>query len=768
MLDSQMTGCHYPSPMLVRFWGTRGSIPAPGPQTARFGGNTSCVEVVLGDGTCIILDCGTGIRELGLRLLKAQTKFERLYLLIGHTHWDHIQGFPFFTPAFLPKSELNIFAPAGFQRSLEDSLSGQMQYSYFPVKLQDLSSRIHFTELEEGFFRLGDVLVETQYLNHTAPTIAYRISYGGATLAYVTDHEPFWNSTGTAFQHPGDQRHIEFLKGADLVIHDAQYSEDEYKTKHGWGHSTIDYATDICIAAGAKRLALFHHDPTHDDTRIQQFEDYCRDRAIAAGSPIDVFAAAEGLELQLDGKARASAHSSDSALERRPVIGGRVLVVTGRPSDVNAVEQVLIEDGLIVNAATNGQAAVERASELHPDLVILNFKLSDGDGASFIQPIRAIIGKPELPILILTEEQDGTESLYSAESIATDYLTNPFSPPMLRTRVRAWLARTMGSVLDPASIPVETKKAVRHQNPDHVSPSDILASVDLFKPLNSNQLDKLLLRSSQRVYPPGHAVIRQGEPGHSIYVVLSGRVRVVESLPDNPAEMFLGELGQGEVFGELGVLRERPRSATIIPLERTVCLVVPETDFMDALHASPEMAIRLVRVLAGRLYEADRMLARYGPDPLTGLPGRRAFHDLYKRMAAGARRRGTSVLLVAVDVVHLKAINDRYGYTTGDDILRTVADVLMDSSRGTDLISRYGGDEFAALLVEAGAEHAESVVIRIQQKFQNAILKRGLPIEAELRVGTAVSRTPPETVDELLRAADSSIGLRLPGAPSNS
>jgi diguanylate cyclase (GGDEF)-like protein len=240
----------------------------------------------------------------------------------------------------------------------------------------------------------------------------------------------------------------------------------------------------------------------------------------------------------------------------------------------------------------------------------------------------------------------------------------------------------------------------------------------------------------------------------------------VESLPDNPAEMFLGELGQGEVFGELGVLRERPRSATIIPLERTVCLVIPEGDFMDALHASPEMALRLVRVLAGRLYEADRMLARYGPDPLTGLPGRRAFHDLYKRMAAGARRRGTSVLLVAVDVVHLKEINDRYGYTVGDDILRTVADVLMDSSRGTDLISRYGGDEFAALLVEAGAEHADAVIGRIQQKFQNAILKRGLPIESELRVGTAVSRKPPETVDELLRAADSSIGLRLPGLPS--
>jgi diguanylate cyclase (GGDEF)-like protein len=750
--------------MLVRFWGTRGSIPAPGPSTARYGGNTSCVELQIGDGSVIILDCGTGVRELGLKLLKSQSTFERIYLLIGHTHWDHIQGFPFFTPAFLPKSELNIFAPAGFQRSLEDSLSGQMQYSYFPVKLQDLSSRIHFTELEEGFFRLGDVLVETQYLNHTAPTIAYRISSGGATVAYVTDHEPFWNSPGPVFHHPGDQRHIEFLRDADLVIHDAQYTEEEYRTKRGWGHSTVDYATDIAVAAGARRLALFHHDPTHHDDKVAELEEYGRRRAAAANSPLEVFAAAEGLELQIDGKARTTAHTSDSALERRPVIGGRVLIVTGRTGDINAIEQVLAEDGLVINSATTGKMAVERAAELIPDLVIISSRLSDGDGASFIQPIRSAMGKPELPILILTEEHDGSDALYSAESIATDYLTNPFSPPMLRTRVRAWLARTMGSTLDTA-LPLQAKQAtVRTSTAGQVTSAEILASVDLFRSLNANQLDKLLAKSTQRAYPPGHAIIRQGEPGHSIYVVLSGRVRVVEALPDNPAEMFLGELGQGEVFGELGILRERPRSATVIPLERTVCLVVPENDFMDALHTSPEMALGLVRILAGRLYEADRMLARYGPDPLTGLPGRRAFHELYKRMASGARRRGTSVLLVAVDVIHLKMINDRYGYTVGDDVLRTVADVLIDSSRGTDLIARYGSDEFAALLVEANADHVSAVVRRIQQKFQHAVVQRGLPVEADLRVGTAVAAKAPETIDELLRVADSSFQSRESGA----
>ena len=137
--------------MHVRFWGTRGSIAAPGPATARYGGNTSCVEVRASDGTVIILDCGTGARELGLHLAQTMAQPMRLHLFIGHTHWDHIQGFPFFIPAFLPGSELNIYAPFGFQRGLEEAMAGQMEYSYFPVKMRDLRSRIHFTELDEGF-----------------------------------------------------------------------------------------------------------------------------------------------------------------------------------------------------------------------------------------------------------------------------------------------------------------------------------------------------------------------------------------------------------------------------------------------------------------------------------------------------------------------------------------------------------------------------------------------------------------------------------------
>ena len=188
--------------MKVRFWGTRGSIASPGAGTAKYGGNTSCVEVTADDGTIIVLDCGTGIRELGNHLLRSGVRPLRVHLFIGHTHWDHIQGFPFFTPLFLPDTELNIYAAAGFRQSLEDAMAGQMQYSYFPLKLSDLRSRLHFTELEEGFFRVGNVLVETQYLNHTAPTMAYRISNGGATVAYMTDHEPFARPSGPVLSIP--------------------------------------------------------------------------------------------------------------------------------------------------------------------------------------------------------------------------------------------------------------------------------------------------------------------------------------------------------------------------------------------------------------------------------------------------------------------------------------------------------------------------------------------------------------------------------------
>jgi diguanylate cyclase (GGDEF)-like protein len=742
----------------VRFWGTRGSIASPGESTARYGGNTSCVEVRAGDGTVIVLDCGTGARDLGLHLVRTLPSPMRLHLFIGHTHWDHIQGFPFFVPAFLPGAELNVYAPRGFQQSLEEAMAGQMEYSYFPVKLRDLRSRIHFTELEEGFFRIGDVLVETQYLNHTAPTIGYRMSSGGATLAYVTDHEPFWRSEDGILYHPGDQRHIAFMRGADLVIHDAQYTHEEYTNRLGWGHATPEYATDVALAAGARRLALFHHDPDHDDPAMERMEAHARARVKECRGVLDVFAAREGLELQVDGSNRATPVAEISALRRRLIAGARVLVVTPDEIQVASIEEALAEDGMVAVPVRDMHAALTRGTEHLPDLAIIDSDLAPADGADLIPAFRGRLGRPEFPVILLAERPDVT-ALRRPEVGATDYLAKPYSPPMLRARVRAWLARTLVAYTDSAvsalSDGLPTPPDAREdRGATQTLLASMLASVPLFRSLTPAQLSALVVQATEQVYPPGHVITRQGQPPESLWVLLSGRVRVVETTTDGQAEMLLGEIGKAEVFGELDILREQPRSATVIAVERTHCLVLRQAAFVAALEESVPLANGLLRVVAARLYDADRKLARYAPDPLTGLSTRRALHEQYRRIAAGARRHKSGMLVLALDVLHLKAINDGFGYTLGDEVLRTVADALSESTRTTDVVARYGGDEFAVLLLDAMPKDVDLILARVRDRLGALATQRRLPLSIECTPGIAWSHNPPETVEELLREAD--------------
>jgi len=737
----------------VRFWGTRGSIAAPGEHTAGFGGNTSCTEVRTPDGTVIVLDCGTGARELGLHLTQTLKAPIYLHLFIGHTHWDHIQGFPFFVPAFIPGVELNVYAPLGFQQSLEEAMAGQMEYSYFPVKLRDLRSRIHFTELEEGFFRVGDVLVETQYLNHTAPTIAYRITGGGTTIAYVTDHEPFWKLEDGTLHHPGDQRHVAFMRGADLVIHDAQYTEEEYRQRVGWGHSTIEYAVDVAMEAGARRVALFHHDPTHDDATMARLEAAAKTRAREAGSPIDVFAAREGMELTVVGDGGAAPVSDVSALRRRVIAGARVLVVTSDDTQVMAIEDVLAEDGMVALPVPDMHAALTRGTEHLPDLAIVDADLPAADGADLIPAFRRRMGRPNFPILLLADRPD--EATDRAQS-ATDYLAKPYSPPMLRARVRAWLARTVASFDAHATAPPPAEPV--HSHDDHATTqtllASILASIPLFRKCAPEQLNVLVRHASEQVYPSGHVITRQGEASDNLWVLLSGRVRIVEATSDGQADMLLGELGRAEVFGELGILRDQPRSATVIAVDRTHCLVLRQADFMAVLQESPELANAMLRIVAGRLFDADRKLARYSPDPLTGLASRRAFHEQYRRLAAGARRRKNGLLLLTLDVLRLKAVNDDFGYALGDEVLRTVADALVEATRTTDLIARYGGDEFAVLLLDAMPKDVDIVVARVRDRLAALGVQRRLPVSVECSIGIAWSQSPPEAAEEFLREAD--------------
>jgi len=756
--------------MRVRFWGTRGSIAVPGEKTSQYGGNTSCVEVRAADGTLIVLDCGTGARELGQHLLRSIEGPLRLHLFIGHTHWDHIQGFPFFAPAFLPGTELNVYAPAGFQRRVEDAIAGQMQYSYFPVTLRDLRSRVHFTALEEGFFRIGDVLVQTQCLNHTAPTLAYRVSSDGATVAYVTDHEPFWKPTGRAFRHPGDQRHLSFLEGADLIIHDAQYDEEEYAGKVGWGHSTVEYATDIALAAGSSRLALFHHDPAHDDRAVARLEATARERAAASSGSLEVFAAAEGQALDVRGSGRSAPVTAVSAIRRPPVAGKRVLVVSSSEIELAAIGQILEEDQLVLLPTSDVQAALTSAPELFPDLVIVDGRLSDAEGAALIRPLRARLKRPDLPIILLSEESAAEEALRISETAATDCLTKPFSPPMLRTRILAWLTRAAAAASVPSSIgPARDAQGRRAgdygaagtpKSADKVAAghADTLALMPLFRSLARPQLLKLAASASERTFMTGEVIFHQGEPSDCLYVVLSGQVRVLQSTYESAlGGQFLAEFGYGEIFGELGMLTVQPRAATVVAVEHTRCLALALDDFMEVHQRSPATALSVMRLLALRLSSADRLLARYAPDPLTGLLGRRALHDHYQRLAAGPRRRRSGVVMLVLDVIHLKTINDRFGYAVGDEVLRAVADALKEATRTTDLVARYGGDEFAALLVDAGPAHTDVIVNRVEEKLSELAARRGLPTAVQCAIGVASSENPPTTADELLWLADENL-----------
>jgi diguanylate cyclase (GGDEF)-like protein len=741
--------------MHVRFWGTRGSIAAPGPKTARYGGNTSCVEVRASDGTVIILDCGTGARELGLHLAQTMPQPMRLHLFIGHTHWDHIQGFPFFVPAFLPGSELNIYAPVGFQRGLEEAMGGQMEYSYFPVKMRDLRSRIHFTELDEGFFRVGDVLVETQFMNHTAPTVAYRMTSDGATIAYATDHEPFWNASGRVSQHPGDERHIAFLKGANLVIHDAQYTEEEYRDKVGWGHSSLEYAVDVALAAGVERLVLFHHDPAHDDETMERMEVMARAHVAHRGQALEVLAAREGLELQVMGGSAAPAVAEASALQHRQIAGGRVLVVSANETEVAEIEEILTDDGLILLRQSDMRAVLARGHELLPDIAIIDRELLDGDGDPMLETLRERLGRRNFPIVVLADSSIPSDAVYRGEASSTDYLAKPFSPPMLRARVRAWLARTL-MVFDSAERVSAASGVDRTPGGSdrRARCASLLASVPLFRQLNGEQREMLLASAAEQSFAPGHVLIRENDPPERIFVILSGRVRVLEVAPDSPVELIVGELGEGEIIGELSMLRNQSRSATVVAIERTHCLVLPQSAFLKVLQNSTELAVSLLRTLAGRLYETDRRLSRYAPDPVTGLAGRRAFHDQYRRLAAIARRRKTGALLLVLDVSQLKAINDRYGYGVGDDVLRVVGDALVEGTRTTDLIVRHGGDEFVVFFPDAGPGDADTVIARVREKIKGLSAKRGIPVAVTCNFGVVYAQAPPESAEDLLREAD--------------
>ncbi len=280
--------------MEVRFWGVRGSIASPGPDTAEVGGNTSSVEVTCGQ-TRILLDAGTGIRSLGDSLMKDGATDATL--LLSHHHWDHIQGLPFFVPLYLPDSKLKIVGAALDGTSLEGTLRAQMRSPNFPVRFDELGSRPELVEVASGArFRVGEAIVTTAKLNHPGGVMAYRIEHRGRSVVYATDTEHF-ACVDPALEQLAD--------GADVLIYDSQYTPEEYRgdmgpSKVGWGHSTFAAAARAADSARVGNLVLFHHDPKRSDTEVNEIEDRARKLFVST------VAAREGAVIELDPVARAA------------------------------------------------------------------------------------------------------------------------------------------------------------------------------------------------------------------------------------------------------------------------------------------------------------------------------------------------------------------------------------------------------------------------------------------------------------------------------
>ncbi|WP_162527306.1 GAF domain-containing protein [Sphingomonas solaris] len=418
--------------MRLRFWGTRGSLAKPGPSTLRYGGNTSCVEVTSARGTRLVIDCGTGGHELGQAIMR-EGKPSRGHMIISHTHWDHIQGIPFFTPFFVPGHEWDLYAPQGFGESLRDTLAGQMEYTYFPVTPEAFAARVDYNNLGEGRFTVEDFTIHTRYLNHPALTLAFRIEADGATLVYACDHEPHEADAGSGAVALEDEdlAHAGFMAGADLIIHDAQYLAAEYAAKRGWGHSTIDYAAVVARTAGVRRLVLTHHDPMRSDEAI--------DAAVAdlrrAAPDIDIIAAAEGMVIDLGNHdlpvATPEAGGQDAIREGPAGEVPRVLLIAAEGSITDRIARALADEPIRLVHTGDMAEAARLAGDLRPGLVLVESGLAE-TGA--VIGLLAGQDRAGVPIVLLAGEGPTGD-------VAVDRLDEPWSCEYARTRIRTWLMR---------------------------------------------------------------------------------------------------------------------------------------------------------------------------------------------------------------------------------------------------------------------------------------------------------------------------------------
>jgi len=298
------------SPTRLKFWGTRGSISVPGRGSLRYGGNTTCIEV-RADGEIIVLDAGSGIRSLGIALEKEfQEQPIKLSLLITHAHWDHIQGLPFFAPAYDKKNEIRVRGYDGIDMSFGKIMAEPMKAPFFPIAMRELSARIDIKKLTEMEFSFGKVQVRARFVNHPGVCAGYRLFTSAGSIAFLPDHEPyqFLHSARDSDMSPEEKKKIaeeeriglvDFLQGSDILILDAQYTDAEYESHAGWGHGSVSSAVLLALDAKVRRLLLFHHDPGHDDTMLDAMVDHARRLIRERGQDLEVDGAREGEEVLL-------------------------------------------------------------------------------------------------------------------------------------------------------------------------------------------------------------------------------------------------------------------------------------------------------------------------------------------------------------------------------------------------------------------------------------------------------------------------------------
>ena len=279
--------------MRLKIWGCRGSVPAPGAATVRHGGNTSCVEVELDDGAFLVLDAGTGIRCLGDDLMARGAR--RIHLLLTHLHLDHLEGLRFFAPLWDESVTVDVWGPPSPVLSLQERVARSFSPPLFPIELHDIPAQVTFRDVPREPWTIGGASLAATLVVHPGPTVGFRIEHGGSTFAYVPDHEPAL--TGIAGRPREWISGASIAQDADVLFHDAQYFQDEYEQRIGWGHSSVDDAVAFTHAVGARRLVLFHHEPARSDDALERLE--ARAAALAGHDGVETTAAREGMLVEV-------------------------------------------------------------------------------------------------------------------------------------------------------------------------------------------------------------------------------------------------------------------------------------------------------------------------------------------------------------------------------------------------------------------------------------------------------------------------------------